>query len=74
MNGLDALPDWGVCRVPGHTAKPKPHTAKALSCVAHGEEHTANPPTVNLTFTHGQIVGTRRSFAVSQSRHTAKKR
>ena len=37
------------------------HTAKALPCVAYGEEHTINSSTVNLTFTHGQIMGTQRS-------------
>ena len=56
-----------------HTAKLKLHTAKTLSCVAHGKEHTVNSPTVNLTFTHGQIMDTRRSFVVSQYSHTVKK-
>jgi hypothetical protein len=56
---LHSLPDGGVFAVClAHTAKPKSHTTKALPCVAHGEEYTTNPPTVNLTFTHGQIVGT----------------
>ena len=61
------LPDGGFAVCLAHTAKPKPHTTKVLPCVAHGEEHTANPSTVNFTFTHGQIAGTRRSFAESQS-------
>ena len=56
---------FAVCLA--HTAKPKLHTAKALPCVAHGKEHTANSFTVNPIFTHGQIMGTRRNFAVSQS-------
>jgi len=43
--------------VPG--AQQSPNTAKALPCVAHGEEHTRNPPMVNITFTHGQIISTR---------------
>jgi len=55
---------FAVCLA--HTAKPKSHTMKALPCVAHDEEHTTKPPTVKLTFTYDQIVGTRQSFAVSQ--------
>jgi hypothetical protein len=58
------LGGFAVCL--GHTTKPKSLTAKALPCVAHGEEHTANSPTVNFNFAHGEIAGTRRSFAVSQ--------
>jgi len=40
---LDKYTHYGrllLCRVPKHTAKPYMHTAKTLSCAAHGKEHT----------------------------------
>jgi len=47
----------GVCRVPAAHGK-----AQIALGVAHGKEHTTNSSTVNLIFTHGQIVDIRQSF------------
>jgi len=67
------LPSQHNTRIANHSqigtlvGVPEPNARLVVMVLPLPLPDVVNPPTVNIIFTHGQIVGTHQSFAVSQT-------